>query len=63
MDDNKQITEKCYDKICHGVKSLCDYCCNYYEGYDPANCESCIVTRLLEDATMKALDSGVLDDN
>lgn len=60
MDENNNtnepvITEEQYNNLVNARETLCDYCEN-------DACENCIVTLLLDQAYVEAVDAGIVED-
>lgn len=49
------MTKEKYDELVEARRALCGYCEN-------DECESCQVTRLLDDAYAEAADAGIVED-
>lgn len=51
----KKMTKELYEKLSMAGKALCEYCEN-------DECSCCQVTRLMDDAYIKAVEEGIVDD-
>lgn len=52
---SKTIDENTYIELLDAGNKLCNYC-------EVNECEKCIVTRLIDDANIEAIESGVIDE-
>ena len=51
-----KISEDQYQAIIKAQNTLCNYC-------EADECEKCIVTRLVDDATSEAIESGIIEND
>ena len=50
------MTKELYEQIIEAGETLCGYCEN-------DECDKCIITMLIDDATREAVDDGIIDSD